>query len=226
MSDLIKNPVSFEEGKIQVTEPTKRSYFITKEMASKEINLHYEVESNQSFELTFVDLADCDLNFEINVDMKEGSTVRVYVASLDLNGRNKTYKVNVNHNEGHTFSRTTMAGINAGKGKLELLGNSYIANGAHKSDTRQEGKITNLSADAKSNVSPALLIKDNDVNASHGAALGAYNPDELYYLMSRGLSMDESKKLITFGSLLPIIETLHDEIALEEVKEALGALSL
>ena len=119
-----------------------------------------------------------------------------------------------------------MAGINSGEGKLFFLGNSTIVNGAHRSDTRQEGKITNLNPLAKSEVSPSLLIKENDVKASHGAAVGAYNESELFYLMSRGLSLEESKKLITYGSLLPIIESLGDEKLVEEAKNSMGELSL
>lgn len=226
MAEFIRNPEGFEQENQLISSSLRRGYFLTKPLAEENVVLSFTVEPSQSLELTLVDLADADLSFEIDVDLKAGASAKISVASLDLSSHNKKYRVNINHLEPDTFSRTSMAGINAGSGSLELLGNSLIRNGAHRSDTRQEGKITNLSPLAKSNVSPALLIQENDVKASHGAALGAYNPDELYYLMSRGLSLDESKKLITFGSLLPIIETLQDEAALEEAKQALEALTL
>ena len=97
--------------------------------------------------------------------------------------------------------------------------NNLIPNGIKKVETRQEGRINNLSSSAKSEVSPVLLINDNDVKASHGAALGAYNPDALFYLTSRGISIEESQKLIIKGTLSPIINKLHDESLIKEVND-------
>lgn len=225
MQSLYKNPASFPESTIEIESEARIGFYLSKTKQEK-ISLHYVLKEGASLSFTLVDIEDSNLNFDITIDMKENSSAHIYLATLDLKDRNKTFSVFVNHLEKNTYSRTSMAGINAGKGSLKLLGSSYIKNGAHKSDTRQEGKITNLSPDAKSEVSPALLIKENDVNASHGAALGAYNDQELYYLMSRGLSQDESKKLITYGSLLPILETLNDEEAMNEFKNTLGDLSL
>ena len=70
------------------------------------------------------------------------------------------------------------------------------------------------------------MIKENDVKASHGAALGAYNPDVIFYLMSRGLSLAESKKLIMVGNVYPIIDSLQDESAKQKAKSYMEALSL
>ena len=70
------------------------------------------------------------------------------------------------------------------------------------------------------------MLKDNDVKASHGAALGTYDGDVLYYLTSRGLSLSESKRLVTNGYLLPIVESLQDEKAIEIARKRLGEISL
>jgi Fe-S cluster assembly protein SufD len=224
MNQLLSNPVSYPSENILIASETQLGYFLNAPQTEKEVNLSFTVEKNASLVLTFVDLSPSSLTVHLTADLKEGASAEVSVCSLASLKEEKIYRVDINHLEGKTYSRTIMAGINAGEGILKFLGNSYIKNGAHQSDTRQEGKITNLSPNAKSEVSPALLIKENDVKASHGAALGSYNPEELFYLMSRGLTLDESKRLITFGYLLPIIEKLGDGKILEEAKATLGGL--
>ncbi len=209
----------------EISKDEKRGYFL-KDRFEQESELVFDVEENTSLDLTLVDFSSQDVNVHILANLKRNSSVNIQVASLCSQKYQKHFQVDVIHVQGDSLSRTKMAGINAGEGKLFFLGNSTIVNGAHRSDTRQEGKITNLNPLAKSEVSPSLLIKENDVKASHGAAVGAYNESELFYLMSRGLSLEESKKLITYGSLLPIIESLGDEKLVEEAKNSMGELSL
>lgn len=186
----------------------------------------FHVLEGKELEIVIADFSLSDTGFHLIVFLEENCSAIVKLASVCSHSFNKKYIVDIVHNGKKSFSRTTMSGINSGNGQLRFLGNSTILNGASKSDTRQEGRITNLSENAVSEVSPALLIKENDVKASHGAALGAYNPDSVFYLMSRGLSLQESKKLITIGNIYPIIESLKDETIVKEAKKYLEALDL
>ena len=51
--------------------------------------------------------------------------------------------------------------------------------------------------------------------ASHGAGIGAIDEEDLYYLMSRGLSRADSSKLIIAGFTYPVIDAFPDG----EIKE-------
>ena len=225
MSSVILNPETLSQD-VTYTSDTTLAYFLSQSKYEGKQNFNIRLEEGVSLDFTMVDFSSDDLDLTLNVEMKRNSKVILSLASLNRLKYQKIFHFNVTHKEGDTYSRVMMSGINAGEGTLRFLGNSTIVNGAHRSDTRQEGKITNLSTLAKSEVSPALLIKENDVNASHGAALGAYNPEEVFYLMSRGLSLQEAKKLITFGSLLPIIQKLDDEKLVEQAKKTLEELSI
>ncbi len=209
-----------------ISEDTTLRFFFSEAKYGKSQNLTFTVEENQTLDFTMVDFSDADIELNVDIILKRGAKAIVSLASIGFASTKKVFHMNVLHSESDTYSRVMMSGINTGDGILRFLGNSHIVNGAHRSDTRQEGKITNLSSLCKSEVSPALLIKENDVSASHGAALGAYNPDQLFYLMSRGLSSLEAKKLITFGTLLPIIEKLEDSKLVEKVKNSLEALEI
>lgn len=225
MNEIVKNPSSLSAVKVLQGE-NKLVYFLSGKREEKEVKLDIDLKENASLAFTLVDFSSSDIHFNLNVNLYHSSSCNISIASLNTEKTNKIYSVNTNHLDTDGYSRTKMGGINAGASVLKFLGSSYIKNGAHRCDTRQEGKITNLSKDSKSEVSPSLLIKENDVKASHGAALGAYNENHLFYLMSRGLTMDESKKLITYGSLLPIIEELQDEKLMEEAKSVLEGLTL
>ncbi len=225
MKDLLVSPKEITKDLV-VDEDSSFGYFLSDSFEEKKSSLHFLVKEGKNLSLTLVDFTKSDLDIDFVIDLEENSKATLQIASIDSGNFTKIFHGNVNHNGIASTSLTKMAGINSSTGTLRFLGSSYIKNGAHKSSTRQEAKITNLSPDAKSECSPALLIKENDVKASHGAALGAYDPEMLFYLMSRGISLEESKKLITFGSLLPIIESLEDKDLVSKIKDSLGGLIL
>lgn len=225
MNELNFNLDTLNED-IIIKEDSKLKYFLSKEKLDTSKKINITVEENVSLDFVMVDFSKQDLSLDLNIILQRGAKVEASLASVGFEDTTKIFHFNVEHSQSDSYSRVNMSGINTGNGVLKFLGNSLIISGAHRSDTRQEGKITNLSDACKSEVSPSLLIKDNDVQASHGAALGAYNADQLFYLMSRGLSSMEAKKLITFGTLLPMIEKLEDEKTISEARTYLEALDL
>jgi len=209
----------------EITENTSLDVLLTGDASGKH-DIDYHVSSKSQLDIGIVDLSQGDLEVNLTVRLSRGSSCNINLATVCQEGKVKNVSVNTIHDEGDTFSRTKMAGVNLGNGTLRFLGTSDVVNGAHGSDTRQEGRITNLSEGSRSECSPALLIKDNEVNASHGAAVGAYDPEAMYYLMSRGLTESESRKLITIGSLIPAIDSLSDKSLATEARSFLEALSI
>ena len=103
--------------------------------------------------------------------------------------------------------------------KLEFLGSTKIYKGAIKSTARQESRIADLSDKVRSVCSPALLIDENDIMASHGAALGQIEENQLFYLMSRGLTKQEAETIITLGYLKPVINLIDSKESQEKLSE-------
>lgn len=208
-----------------IEEDSKFVYLLSSDNQVQE-NYQIDVKEGTGLELVLVDFSSSSFTTDINISLGKNSSVKVSLASLLALTDDKTYKINVTHNGRSSTSFVKRRGINSGSGHLSFLGASTIINGAKGSSTRQEGRITNLSAEAKSEVSPALLIKENDVKASHGATVGAYDPKQLFYIRSRGLSLEEAKKLITFGYFQPILNELEDEKHIELAKQHLNEVSL
>jgi Fe-S cluster assembly protein SufD len=75
-----------------------------------------------------------------------------------------------------------------------------------------------LSPKAHADSIPGLEILANDVRCTHGATLGRVDREQLFYLMTRGLSRQEAERLIVRGFFQDVL----DRIELLPVREALG----
>lgn len=90
-------------------------------------------------------------------------------------------------------------------------GVGIIEHGASKSNAEQESRVLMLSEKARGDANPILLIDEDDVMAGHAASVGRVDPNQLYYLMSRGISKVEAERLIIHGFLAPVVANLPIE---------------
>lgn len=98
-----------------------------------------------------------------------------------------------------------------------INGITKIEKGATKANGQQTEKVLMLSPKARGDANPILLIDEDDVKAGHAASVGQVNADQVYYLMSRGISRKEAERLIIHGFLDPVVS----EIPLEGLREQL-----
>lgn len=96
-------------------------------------------------------------------------------------------------------------------------GIGYIKHGGTKSIANQESRVLMLSENAEGDANPILLIDEDDVEAGHAASVGRVDPEQLYYLMSRGISQKEAERLVIHGFLDPVVR----ELPIEDVKRQL-----
>ena len=97
----------------------------------------------------------------------------------------------------------------ANKHKVE--GISHIEKGAIKSKASQKIKSILFDKTSEAIANPILKIDCDDIEASHACAIGSLNDDHLFYLLSRGIALEDAKKLITYGYLNPIVNYFLDE---------------
>lgn len=101
-----------------------------------------------------------------------------------------------------------------------LNGITKIEKGASGANGQQTEKILMLHPKARGDANPILLIDEDDVKAGHAASVGQVSPEQLYYMMSRGISRSEAERLIVYGFLAPVIA----EMPLEGAAAQLQAL--
>ena len=183
------------------------------------------IENNKEVLINIIDFSKNDIQLELNIDLKQNSKINFNLISIVNSSYKKKYNVKINHNEISSYSRMKLSGINLG-GDLSFVGVANIIKGSKKSDTKVEGKITNLDKNAKSEVSPKLLIAENDVKASHGAALGTIDEKYLFYLISRGLKINEAKSLIIYGTLLPLLKSIYNKDLYNNANNYLQGLAI
>ena len=91
---------------------------------------------------------------------------------------------------------------------------------AQKTDAYQSNRNLMLSDDAEANSLPGLEIQANDVRCTHGATTGRIDPEQEFYLRSRGIDAARADQLLIFGFFEEVLNRLQHEgihAALREV---------
>ncbi len=102
-------------------------------------------------------------------------------------------------------------GVAADESFLVFEGTGKIHKGMKQSIAHQHNSGVVLGQYARLDANPLLLIDEYDVEASHGAAIGRIDEEQLYYLMSRGLSEKDAQRLIINGFLAPLKDLMENE---------------
>ena len=86
-----------------------------------------------------------------------------------------------------------------------------VERGAHRTDAYQKVRNLLLSDEAEANSMPGLEILADDVRCTHGATSGQVEPEELFYLLSRGIPERQAKGLIVNGFLNEVVDRLSED---------------
>ena len=121
----------------------------------------------------------------------------------------------VYHLAPETSSTIISKGISKNGGTSSYRGLVVIKKGAvkSKSSTRCDGLM--LDSKSRSSTLPSMDVSEDDVSVSHEAVVGKIGEEQLFYLMSRGLSEEEATRLIVAGFIEPIVKALPLEYAVE-----------
>ncbi|MBI5224771.1 SufD family Fe-S cluster assembly protein [Candidatus Micrarchaeota archaeon] len=87
-------------------------------------------------------------------------------------------------------------------------GMATIGKDAKNSISYLAGHSILLGKNSSSDAIPGLKIDTNDVKATHSASIAQIDESQLFYLMSRGLSLDDSNKLVVEGFLSPVLSQI------------------
>lgn len=141
----------------------------------------------------------------------EGAEANIIGLFLGRNQDVLNLHLNTTHAAPKTRGRTEFRAVLAGQSNLEFNGMIKIlkdAQGSH--DFLQQDSLL-LSEDAKAVAIPGLEIEANEVRASHGATAKPVDPEQKFYLMSRGLSEAQAERMIVEGFIAPMLKAISDE---------------
>lgn len=170
------------------------------------IKYHFNINSNSKLNLyKFYDIEKAKEFVRIDLN---GINAFIDYNFKTISKQEEKYDITVYHNSPNTVSNIINNGINIKEGNLIFNVSSFVSNGNKKCDVSQKSRIVNLTMN-KCKICPNLYIDEYDVNANHSAYIGNFKDEELFYLMSRGITKSESEYLLIKGFLLNNMECMQ-----------------
>ncbi len=184
----------------------------------------YVLDNNEKSEYKYNICEDTIIyHFSINSSSKvevnlvtEGVTLYYYYNNINYD--NNEFKIKVNHMEDNTHSELFNHGVNVLVNKLTYYVDGSVPKKSSKCICNQENQIINMD-NGKSTILPILLIDNYDVDSNHSAYIGKFRDEEIFYLMSRGISRSMANRLLLRGFLIN-----SDSIELEKILEFAGEI--
>jgi Fe-S cluster assembly protein SufB len=115
----------------------------------------------------------------------------------------------------NTSSVITSKSISKDGGRSRYRGLLEVAKGAHGSKSKVVCDALILDEDSRTDTYPYIRIDENNVDIGHEATVSKIGEEQLFYLMSRGLSEAEAAAMIVSGFVEPITKELPLEYAVE-----------
>ncbi len=119
------------------------------------------------------------------------------------------------HAAPHTSSTIVSKSIARGGGRTSYRGLVQVLDGSHHSRSTVKCDALLVDTISRSDTYPYVDIREDDVALGHEATVSKISEDQLFYLMSRGLTEDEAMAMIVRGFIEPIAKELPMEYALE-----------
>ena len=120
----------------------------------------------------------------------------------------------VKHRAPNCTSRQTVKSVLDGAARGVFQGRIEVDQIAQKTDGYQMNQALLLSPTAEMDIKPELQIFADDVKCSHGATIGALDPEQIFYMRSRGVAEAEARSMLIRAFLTEALEPVTHEVAL------------
>ena len=130
------------------------------------------------------------------------------VAETDQEFDQRTLQI---HQAPNTKSDLLYKNALRGSAKTIFSGLIVVDPDAQKTDAYQSNRNLMLSEEAEANSLPGLEIQANDVRCTHGATSSRIDPEQEFYLQSRGIAKEAADELLTFGFFEEVLNRLADD---------------
>ncbi|HEY9482839.1 MAG TPA: Fe-S cluster assembly protein SufB [Micromonosporaceae bacterium] len=145
----------------------------------------------------------------------EHSKGEVLSVAMAGEGQHQDAGAKMVHASPHTSSTIISKSIARGGGRTSYRGLVQVLEGSHHSRSTVKCDALLVDAISRSDTYPYVDIREDDVSMGHEATVSKISDDQLFYLMSRGMTEDEAMAMIVRGFIEPIAKELPMEYALE-----------
>jgi len=160
---------------------------------------------------------------DCNVDFEAGGA-RSELRGLYLVGdrRFADFHLDVRHSVPDCASREQFKGVVLGRGRAVFDGRILVERDAQRSDAHLSNANLLLSRNAEVDTKPQLEIYADDVKCSHGTSVGQLDPQQLFYLRSRGIAEADARKMLCLGFAAEVLEGCAVAGLKEQLQARLG----
>ncbi len=159
--------------------------------------------------LEWVALGFGSANGKVRMETKlagRGAGARVTGAYVSNGRQHLDYDTTQEHAAEDTTSDLAFRGVLDDRSTAVWRGMINVDRGAQRTDAFQDCRNLILSPRAHADAIPGLQIEADDVACTHAAAVAQIDPEQLFYLTSRGLDRERSSELIVGGFLAELVE--------------------
>lgn len=174
-----------------------------------EDNHEAHTERNAQIQYTLVDLGAQSGKNDYTLHLEgESSRAELKTAYLGDGERKLQMRYTMEHWGRRTDSLIETRGVLKDRSEKDFYGSLDFKRGAKKARGGERETVILLDKGVKSNTIPALFCREEDVEGSHAASAGQIDDNRLFYIMSRGFSEKEAKRLIVEASLSTVLDGL------------------
>lgn len=177
--------------------------------------------ANSDFESHAVCLGGSLVRNDLHIRLAEaGAACRLHGVYLARDRQHVDNHTVIEHIAPHCSSREYYKGLITDRAHAVFNGRIHIHPGAQQSDAELRNKNLLLSAMAEIDTKPELEIYADDVKCSHGATVGELDPQEIFYLQSRGIGSEQARSMLS----LAFINEMIEQLPYAELREKVGAI--
>ena len=211
------------------------------------------VEENSTGSITYINNLNSNSTNIMSFEEKVLKNSSLKHNLIDLNGKTRIYNVyleSTNYNSKNTFNNVYIGkkdsiidmnyylknigknsynslkveGVLDDNSKKNFRGTLDFIEGSKNSIGEEYENCLLLSDSAISRSLPMMLCHEEEVNGTHAESTGKISEDKLFYLMSRGMSESDAKKLIIKSNFTNIINEINDNNTKDEVLKLIDEL--
>jgi Fe-S cluster assembly protein SufB len=147
--------------------------------------------------------------------MGEGAHGEILSIAYAGDGQHQDTGGKVVHAAPHTSSQIISKSISKGTGRATYRGLCKIYEGSESAKSKVECDALLLDETSRTDTFPYIEIEEQSSSVGHEATVSKIGTEQLFYLMSRGLSEEEASAMIVRGFIEPIAKQLPLEYAVE-----------
>jgi Fe-S cluster assembly protein SufB len=147
--------------------------------------------------------------------MEPGARGEILSVAFASNGMHQDAGAKVTHLAPYTSSQILSKSISKGTGRASYRGLVRVNPNAHHSKSNVRCDALLLDEQARTDTYPTMRLENSQIEIGHEATVSKVGEEQLFYLMSRGLSENEAYSMIVNGFIEPITKELPMEYAVE-----------